>query len=92
MSDKNHQEKIAKAAWSLVENIKSAVSLNLAQAAKQGTIEVKPEGLQKLISVVSTSIEEGYFASQRTFQKTVEEALNVEGSQHLAPAKTKKKT
>lgn len=86
------QDKINKAAWSLVEELKAVVSLNIAIAARQSQIDVKGESLQKLLSIVNASIEEGYTRNSRTFSKTVDAVLAEEALPELQAHSSKKKS
>lgn len=70
---KNPRDQIDKASWLLTEGIKDAVSANIMAAAPK--LEIKGEALNRLLSIVGASIEEGYHRGHRVFGKSVDKAL-----------------
>lgn len=72
---KKPREQIDKAAWTLMEGIKDAVSQNVAMASTQGQFELKGDQLQRLLMILNASVEEGYHRGGRVFSRAVETAL-----------------
>lgn len=70
---KTPRDQIDKASWNLMESIKDAVSANVVAAS--GQLDVKGEALNRLVSILGASVEEGYHRAHRVFSKTVEKAL-----------------
>lgn len=89
MSTQNPREQINKASWNLVEGIKDAVSANLAAASHQAKLDVKGDVLQRLLTLVNASIEEGFHRGNRVFTKAVDKAMADASMPTLTPSKKK---
>jgi hypothetical protein len=90
--NKNPNDKINKASWTLMEGIKDAVTANLMTAFSQKTIDIKPEEFAKLLTIINASVEEGYHRASRVFDKTVESILKDVASLSSLNYQTKKKS
>lgn len=86
--DKNLKGLISKAAWSLMQSSRDSVLVNVTQACKSKDLDIKPDQYQKLLLIVNSSFEEGFTKGNRTFDKTIEQALRVTEES----AKSKKKS
>lgn len=75
MSRQNPSDKIEKASWTLVAGAKDTVTTNIMTAVNSKKLDVKQEQLERLLSLVEASIDEGYHKGSRTFLKTVSDAL-----------------
>lgn len=75
--DKNPRDTINKAAYLMIETAKDAAQANVLQAvrATPPQIEIKPEQLPTLLAIIVSSVEEGYHRANRSFCRTVDEAL-----------------
>jgi len=71
MSRMNPSDRIDKASWTLMEGIKDAAVMNVTAA----DLKISAEDRQRLISIVSASVDEGYHRGHRTFSKVVESTL-----------------
>ena len=69
------KDKIEKAAWSLVENIRDTTLNTIMTAVSSKRLDIKQEELQKLLVIVGTSIVNGFHAGFRTFERSVGELL-----------------
>ena len=72
------KDKIAKASWILLEGVKDQAVNSLIQAVQTGHVKVEKDQLERLVQLVSTSIEAGYHKAFRTFEKTVIKAVDEE--------------
>jgi hypothetical protein len=84
---KNPRDVINKAAWTLLESSRDSAAVNITMALRQGKLEVKPEHVPVLMSLINASIEEGYHKGFRVFTRTVDAALPA--SEPPKPAKKK---
>jgi hypothetical protein len=93
MGEKNPRDMLSKASWSLMEVIKDAATTNITTALRTGQINIDAKEVQKLLTVVSASVEEGYHRGFRSFTKTVEAAVQAapEALEREAAARAKKK-
>jgi hypothetical protein len=80
-------EKVSRSSWTLFENVKDVVSQNIATAAKQGHVTIDAKSLDKLITIVAASLDEGYHRGHKAFITAVENA--VQESVSTVPAKKK---
>lgn len=69
----NVKDKINKAAWNLIESIRDTTTRAVMTLVSSKQIEMKPEHLQKLITVINTTIESGFQNGTRVFERTVDE-------------------
>ena len=89
----NITDKINKAAWNLVESIRDTTTRSVVTLVTSKQIEIKPEDMQKLIAVISTTIEAGYQNGTRVFERTVNELLKtVSDSKSNTKEKSTKKS
>lgn len=88
---KNSSDRVNKAAWTLVEGIKDAVSANIATAARTGEVNIRPADLPRLLAIVSASIEEGYHKGSKVFDRVVNDAVSQAAMPPLQ-SQTKKKS
>lgn len=88
MNDSNPKDRVSKAAWTLVQGIKDVSCANVVAAVRSGKIDVKPEHLEKLLAMISASIDEGYHKGTRVFER----AVVVQQPAVAAGQSTKKKT
>jgi len=75
MGEKNPRDMISKASWTLMEVMKDAVSTNLTTALRTSQLSVDSKEVQKLMTIVAASIEEGYHKGFRSFSRTVDAAV-----------------
>ena len=75
MGEKNPREMISKASWSMMEVMKDAVSANLTTALRTGQLDIKSDQVQKLMTILTASVEEGYHKGFKSFDKTVQAAI-----------------
>lgn len=83
----NNKNQTDKAVRTLVDGIKDAVDANIISAVRSKQLDVKPEQLTMLLSLVKASIEEGYLKGSRVFFRSV-----VDSSTSTVTNVTKKKT
>lgn len=69
------KQRINKSSWTLAESIKDAVVGNVASAARSGVISIEAKQLDKLLSLVAASVDEGYHRAHPSFSKTADKAL-----------------
>lgn len=83
------RDKVNKASWTLLQSVKDTVSQNLVQAARQGHFKIENAEMQKLMTLVSASVEEGYHKAMKSFMKEVDGALVQESMPSLETSKKK---
>lgn len=71
----NVKDKINKAAWHLVESVRDTTTRAIVTLAANKQIEIKPDDLKKLVSVINSTIESGFQNGSRVFERTVDEAV-----------------
>lgn len=86
--DKNPRDMIVRATQSLLEMAKITATTNVVNACRAKQLDISAEQLEKLLFVVTSSIEEGHSKAARAFSRSVDEALAVP-KPHIAPAKKK---
>jgi hypothetical protein len=70
----NKQDKINKAGRALTSTVNETIITNLVSAQRSGAIDVTDDQLQKVLSLVSQSTEQGYHKGLKTFQSAVEKS------------------
>lgn len=75
MGEKNPQDMISKASWTLMEVMKDAASANLTTSLRMGQLDIKSDQVQKLMTIIGASIEEGYHRGFKSFVRTVDAAI-----------------
>lgn len=81
------QDKISKSSWILVESVKDALTNNFTKAVSDGQIKIASDQLEKVLSLVAASVDEGYSRGHKSFLKTVTMAVD----EAVASAPTAKK-
>ena len=81
---------INKAAWLVTEYTKDLLGRTIADAVSKGEIKVDRQGLAKLITIVSLTVEQGYHEANRNFEKSVIRAVEAHDSSKSSE-KAKKK-
>lgn len=74
MGEKNPRDMITKASWSLMEVMKDAASANITTALRGKQLKIENAEVIKLMTIVATSIEEGFHRGFKSFNKTLEAA------------------
>lgn len=69
------QDKISKSSWTLLEVIKDTVSINITNALRSGQLKIEAAQIEKLLTIVAASADEGYHRGYKSFMKTVEASL-----------------
>jgi len=73
MSSKTPTNRIDKATWNLVEGIKDVITANVMAASNSKQLgDVK---LERLLAILTASVEEGYHRGNKVYLKVVAEAL-----------------
>lgn len=81
------KDKIAKASWTLLEGVKDQVRSDLISSVQSGLVKVEKDQIERLVHVVTTSIEAGYHKAFRTFDRGVAKAIEDEAPQPQPDAK-----
>jgi len=68
-------DKISKSSWTLLEGAKDSVLTNVTNAVRSGQLKIESKQMTALLTVISTSIEEGYHKGHRTFMRNVDAEL-----------------
>lgn len=95
MSSKKPSDQINKAAWTLTEGIKDAVSANVRIAISTKQVKVDNDQLSKILAIIDASIDEGYHRGSRVFSRVVDAAIDQAAMPQLTASSTpptKKKT
>ena len=73
-----HKEslEISKSVWLMAEQAKSAAAQNIVTAVARGDLKIERSQLPKLISLLNSSIEQGFVAGSKEFDRKVNEALD----------------
>ena len=69
------RDKIEKSSWTLHESVKDAITQNVMSAVKGGQVKVETASLEKLLSMISASADEGYNRGARAFSRVVDSAV-----------------
>lgn len=72
----NPEDKISKSSWALLQIIKDTISANLTTLASSKQVAIDLNELQKLLTVISTSADEGYHRGHKNFMRTVAAAVS----------------
>jgi hypothetical protein len=80
------RDKISKSSWTLHETVKDALATNVANAIRSGQLKIEAASIEKLLSVINASADEGYHKGHRTFMKIVDENLHKEVEHALMEA------
>ena len=73
------QDKISKSSWTLLEVVKDTVSINVTNALRSGQLKIEAAQIEKLLTIIAASADEGYHRGHKSFMKTVES-----GGRHYA--------
>ncbi len=94
MGEKHPRDMINKASFTLMEVMKDAVSSNLTTALRTGQLDIRSDQVQRLMTVLAASIEEGYHRGFKSFNKTLDAAIlaTPEAVAREAAARAKKKS
>lgn len=69
------RDKISKSSWTLLEGIKDAVAANVTNAVRTGQLKIEAAQIEKLLTIIAASADEGYHRGHRTFMKVSDTAL-----------------
>lgn len=86
--DMHLRDKISKFSWTLLEVVKDNVVNNVLTACRDGSIKLDPNQHERLISVITASIEAGYHRGITQFVKNLDATLPPEDA---SPTKSVKK-
>lgn len=81
-------DKIGKSSWILLEGIKDSVTNNIYTAVKSGQLKIEANVLPALLTILNSSMEEGYHKGFKTFMKTATHGA-VPATQPVKPVKKK---
>jgi hypothetical protein len=84
-------DKIGKSSWNLHESVKDAVTINVTNAVRSGQLKIEMKELEKLLTFIGASADEGYHRGIRAFSKTVDNAINEAKLDGEMPSLAKKK-
>lgn len=70
------RDKISKSSWTLLEGAKDAVVANVTNAARSQQLKIEAAQVEKLLTIIAASIDEGYHRGHGTFMKVVDASLN----------------
>jgi hypothetical protein len=76
--DMHLRDKISKFSWTLLEVVKDNVVNNVMTACRDGSIKLEPNQLERLISVITASVDAGYHRGITQFVKNVDASLPAE--------------
>jgi hypothetical protein len=69
------KDKITKSSWTLHESVKDAISSNIIAAIHGGQLKVEAASVEKLLSLIASSADEGYHRGARVFSKLLDAAF-----------------
>lgn len=85
------QDKISKSSWTLLEVVKDTMSINITNALRSGQLKIEAAQIEKLLTIIAASADEGYHRGHKSFMKTVEASLTeAEANVKVIPAAKKK--
>jgi len=87
--DMHLRDKISKFSWTLLEVVKDNVVNNVMTACSNGSIKLEPSQLERLLGVITASIEAGYHRGITQFTKSVDVSLQAEESTTQKTSKKK---
>ena len=87
------KDKISKASWNHFISAKDTLSKNIVVAVQNGELKIEQEVLPKLISIIDSSLSEGYHKGHIVFEREVANILKVNNvqTQQGSVTQTKKK-
>lgn len=85
------QDKISKSSWTLLEVVKDTVSINVTNALRSGQLKIEAAQIEKLLTIIAASADEGYHRGHKSFMKTVEASLAETAADAKAAPAAKKK-
>jgi len=68
-------DKISKSSWALHETVKDTVANNIVLAVRSGQVAIEQSILERLLTIVSLSADEGYNKGFKSFARSVDEEL-----------------
>ena len=80
------KDKVSKAAWALFEGAKDSVVKNVIRAAQAKQLKIDDDVLPLLLTVVTTSLDEGFHKGHYVFTRTVEDDIKQEIRDLAKPA------
>ena len=69
------KDKIVKASWNLLGSSKDSLVTNVSNAIRSGTIKVESDSVERLMQLISTSIDEGYHRGYNVYERELDSAL-----------------
>jgi hypothetical protein len=69
------RDKISKSSWTLSQGIKDVVTINVTSAVSSGLLQIEASQIEKLLSVIASSVDEGYHRGYNTFMKVSDVVL-----------------
>ncbi len=70
------RDKIKKSTWVLHESIKDAVATNLTNAIRTGQLKVEAASVEKLLTLINASADEGYHRGAKALTNVVDSSLD----------------
>lgn len=75
MSTKNSRQKIEKATRLFVDSIVDTLNTNVMSASQRSQLPLKGNDVQKALTLLTATVEEGYHKAFKVFMKEVDAAL-----------------
>lgn len=69
------RDKLNREVLNVVNNMKDNVAKNLAQASRDGTIQIDDKQLERVILIVNQTLEAAYHRTNRIFMRSVDDIL-----------------
>jgi len=85
------RDKIGKTSWTLHESVKDTVAQNLVNAIRGGQLKIEAASVEKLLSLIAASADEGYHRGHKNFMNSVNTCISEAVSEAELPPLTAKK-
>ena len=69
------RDKISKTSWTLHESVKDTISQNLVNAIRGGQLKVEAATVEKLLTFIGASADEGYHRGHKNFMNNVDASV-----------------
>lgn len=87
----NTKDKLQKCSWVLLESVKDALASNVVLAINNNLLKVDNSEMTNLLTLLNSSVEEGFFRAQNSYNKSVDDIFNELLSDDRAQNVSKKK-